>query len=181
MSTWWRRRLNDDAGLSLVEIIIAAFVLTVAILGLASAAISALRGLSDAQMRQEATSLAAESLEVARSYDFEDLAVRDGDTNVPGSGATFDPLEGSHDDIDPGSSGEDMLIDSDGAVRWETDAPHYEEGRFALRTYVTDPADHDGVVRVTALVEYRVPGGAREVRFSTFIADAERGVESGGN
>lgn len=181
MSAWWRRRLDGDAGLSLVEIIIAAFVLTVAILGLASAAISALRGLSDAQMRQQATALAAESLEVARSYDFDDLAMRDGDSSVPSPGAAFDPLEGAIDDLDPAGEGEDLLIDGDGAVRWQDGSPHLEEGTFELRTYVTEPDDHDGVLRVTALVEYTVPGGGREVRFSTFIADAERGVEPGGS
>ncbi len=161
---------GDEAGIGLVEVVIAMFVLSVALLGLASAGITSMRSLSDSQFRQRATAMATESLELARSYTFERVANEDGDHAF----TDFDPENGTDDD--PGST-EELITDPAGEVTGEVH--HADDGRLELRTYVTDPADPDDVDarRVTAVVRYSVPGATeREVRFSTLIAEAARGL-----
>lgn len=162
-------RHNDQRGFGMVEFMIAAFILSVALLAIASAAFASLRAMSDSQLRQQATAMATESLEVVRSYPWSAIALREGDAFTP---ASFDHEQGTRSS--PGA-GELTIITPTGAV---TGAVHTRtEGTLSLITVVTQPPDSMASRRVTAVVTYDGPGGAyREVRFSTLVAEAERGL-----
>jgi type II secretory pathway pseudopilin PulG len=162
------RDLTDESGLGLIEVMIAILLLAVGLMAVASVGFSSLRAMSDSQSRQIATAMATESLEVARSHRYATLAMNTSDPGVP---AQFDHESGTAEA--PGT-GEDVIATPSGSV---TGAIHARtEGSFELNTFVTQPEDH-GTRRVTAIVAYAGPGGAaREVRFTTLIAEASRGL-----
>lgn len=164
-----RSRLACDDGISLVEVLVAMVVLVVAVLGLASAATSSLISLQDSRTRQRAAALATESLEFARSYDYSDVAMRTGDPLVP-AGGQFSPNDGTANN--PGS-GEAIVQAAIGAV---TGNSHNRSAEgLTLRTFVTQPSD-PALRRVTVVVEWTGRGSRREVRYSTLVSDASRGL-----
>ena len=79
-----RRRFPSDEGMSLIEVLIAAFILTVALLAMAGVAGSSITSVSDSRQRQLATTKASRAVEAARDLAYEQLF-------MPAPGVTFDP------------------------------------------------------------------------------------------
>lgn len=174
------REVVDEAGLTLLEVIIAVFVLSVAVMALAGVAITSLASVRISRDRDLASSAASAVLEAARAVDFEQLAMNDADSPP----ATF-----SHD----GSTSEPTVVASDGAITpfactpadpsacWFEYGPY--AGRHSVTTYVTwfDDPTVEGTKngrRVTAVVTWDDPGveSTRTVRQSTVVAEARRGL-----
>lgn len=172
--------MANERGLTLIEVIIAVFVLAVAVLALASVAVTSLASVRISRDRDQATSAASAALEAARTLAYENLAMNDADSPP----ATF-----SHD----GSTSEPTIVTSDGAVSpfqcapadpsscWFSYAPYAE--RHTVSTYVTWfddptlPGNRDGK-RVTTVVSWEDPGAepTRELRQSTIVAESRRGL-----
>jgi Tfp pilus assembly protein PilV len=86
-----RLRDHDEEGLSLVEIMVAAFILSVALLALASTATSSLISLSVSLGRQEAMDAASAMIEDLRRTNYAVVALDASDPNV----AALDPATAS--------------------------------------------------------------------------------------
>jgi hypothetical protein len=69
------RRLRDEGGFGLVELMVAFVVLNVAVLGMAAAAGTTLRSLDSSKKRQQAVTLATGALEAARSLPYKELVM----------------------------------------------------------------------------------------------------------
>ena len=157
-----RARLDDEAGLGLVEIVIAVFILTVGLAALAATAIPALGSLQNSRDRQAATAMATASLERARTYPMSQLAMDSGLEPCPS-----DLIELDRD----GDLAETPVCDSDGLVN--DGSPHwYESAGRTARTYVTNVEEAPGARRVTVVVSWQRGNQDFEVRSSTVVAGA---------
>ncbi len=173
---------DPEAGLTLIEALIAVFVLSIAVLAIAAVSVDSLTGLRQGRNRQEATDLASAELEFARGLGFEDSVMLD---------AQVDPLVDpyvrvasgtkrfAHDCAGPestcggGTTFEDLVVDTAGGL----DPYLRSTGRYTVRTYVTWADAGQTQKRVTTVVTWfdarRGPGQVRE---STIIARSERGL-----
>lgn len=161
-----RARLDDEAGLGLVEVVIAVFILTIGLAALAATAIPALGSLQNSRDRQAATAMATASLERARTYPMAQLAIAqsvcdDTDADI-----------GSEVEIDrAGTLTEAPICATGGLV--EDGSPHWydSEGR-AVRTWVTEMDEAPGARRITVVVAWQRGNQSFEVRSSTVVAGA---------
>jgi type II secretory pathway pseudopilin PulG len=177
-----RLRLDDESGMSLLEVIIAMFVLAVSILGLASVASASLVSVRASRDRQAATDVATSMLEFMRLSDFGSIAMLDADADgkADGPGAS----------CDGGTDGEPYVLttntSTDAHLRYQDIGLGAGEN-ITLTTIVTwydDPAD--GVqacadvpketkrVRVTAT--WTDGTTTRSVVEETLVSPADRGL-----
>lgn len=167
-----RLRFDDEAGISLIEVMMATFVLAVAILGLASVASASLVSLRISRDRQAATDAATSTLESMRLEQFGSVALLESDVS---------PL-GSCDDV----TGEAYVTTTDPSLALPIEeAGLGPKGNITVRTRVTwvdegndqDCADSERNfkrVRVTASWEDR--GELRQLVEETVVAPAGRGL-----
>lgn len=175
---------GDDSGLSLVELLVAVTLLTVAVLMLASVSIASLSSLRDSRLRQEGSDAVSRAIELARSHSYGELAMDAGDpllTSDPRiSAGAFDP-----DGDDGCLPAEELVTSADGPIigdPYQRD-PSGPTG-LTVRTYITDVGEvrcgtayPEDVRRVTAVASWTGPeGDAGELRKHTLIVPAERGV-----
>lgn len=153
---------------------IAGFILTVALMGMASVASGTLQSVSSSQARQEATTAVTRALESARSLGYDQLALHSDQYN---DGELFD-WDGPSGD----APSEQYYATSDGLVDGGG-FPYFEDRTsYSLVTLVTahQVQRADGVLvtdparRVTAVATFS--GGRGEVRQSTIVARADRGL-----
>jgi type II secretory pathway pseudopilin PulG len=71
---WWHL-IDDEDGLGLIEVMVATFILGVALLALASVGTTSLVSLRVTRDREQATNAASAAIEAARSRDFSGLAL----------------------------------------------------------------------------------------------------------
>lgn len=177
--------------MTLIELMVAIFILAVAILAIAGTAASSIQSVRVSRDRDVATSAASGAIEAARAIEFERLALNSsnsftGDARVTGSPPTF-----AHDE----SNYEPLAVSSSGAIAPYTCTPAdpgactstWFDGygafssRHTVSIYVTDYDDptiagsRDGR-RITAIASWRDSGVTRTVRQSTIVAEATRGV-----
>lgn len=149
------RRLHDDEeGVSLVEALVAVVILSTAMLALVATAATSTTSLRLSRDRQQATQTASAALEDVRDMAWDELVLAD----VPAPPADFE--------------GEPTVSDAGGPL------PHIlVDGRFTTTTYVTwADAPTNTLKRVTAITSWEDRGSTREVRESTLVAIAERGL-----
>lgn len=154
--------------MTLVEILIAVFILAVAVIALAGTAASSLKSVRISRDRQDATQLASTILEEARGLPFEDVILDTAD--APPNG--FDPVTGTGG-CDPASAGCEAVVKLSGGS-----IDHVRTtGRHTATTYVSEVEGTSGKqVRVTAFVSWSDGGNERTVREETLIAQATRGL-----
>lgn len=112
MRKWTCRRLADEAGISLVEMMVALMIFTVAAFALLGGLIASAQSVLDQQLRADATRVATQQLESARTADFDTLAIgTDNQTVTTGNGRqmtvertvewidAFDPDAGTNQDV----------------------------------------------------------------------------------
>jgi prepilin-type N-terminal cleavage/methylation domain-containing protein len=154
-----RNRGRADEGFSLIEMLIAMFVVGVGLMALASVAITTVRTVRVSRERQDALQLASTVLEDARSFDYGRLALAtaDYDPTAPGNPSQYD--------------GENIHAVVDGEV------PHtYTDGPHSVTNWVTwANADHTAK-RVISVVSWTDAGSSRTVTESTLVTDARRGL-----
>ena len=162
----------EEAGFSIVEVLMASVILAVGLLALASTAIPSVRALHVAEGRQAATAAATRNLEIVRQLPYDRLAMEDGTF----SAGTYDP------DGD-GPLGDELLaVDTDGAI--VEALPYWGETgeQITLETRVTlwcdsgppcdTLGDEDGR-RVTVTASWRTGNGDHSTRTSSIIARTE--------
>ena len=178
----WGRRLrrgpeDDEAGLSILETVLALSLFALAIIGLATSAGAGLRLTGESNSRQGATQVATRFIEAMRAADWNTLGMP--------SGQTYDTTAGSPDlrvdqtatpktfSVPPGSSLVEPLVDN-GNLPNGHKPTEVEQGarRFQAYQYVTIPAGTTDQKRATVIVTYRdtrASGGTAEVAMSTII------------
>jgi prepilin-type N-terminal cleavage/methylation domain-containing protein len=166
--------LASEQGFSMVEVIIAMFVFAVAVLGLASVAMSSVLSLRHTRDREQSTNAASAVLEEVRGRDFTDIF------------------------LDPAAytgcfEGEPVANDAVNASAGATAVPHVQsrgnDGVVEVTTYVTyaqeddsspgscDASDtEDDIKRVVTVARWVDRDGPREVRQETLITSGGRGL-----
>lgn len=171
---------DGEDGVSLIETMIAILVLSVGVLALASSAFASLTANGDARNRQLATDAMTAALESARAHDYDDLSMATGDIDADAdpyleTDGAGDPIfDHDGDGTDPA---EKLITDAAGPI-----SPYIvQEEQRTIRTYVTwfDNPDVAGSMdskRVTVVTTYDAGGTTRELRESTVVAKANRGL-----
>ena len=173
------RQRGDESGYSLVELIIATFILSVAILALASVALSTLSSLRITRDREQAVNAASAAIEDVRSRDFAAIAHAPGSIDIDRVPPGQLP-EGSSDTC----VGDEPIVEGavDDPVPFESTTGNL--GRITVHIIVTrtqdeddDPCEATGdLKRVRAIASWTDGGTQRALAQETLIADAGRGL-----
>jgi Tfp pilus assembly protein PilV len=159
-------RLHDEAGVSLVEVLVAVLLLTGAFMALSQVATTGLFSLRSTADRTTAMGLATQAVEAGRLLPWDRLALDEDD---------LDPQCGTLADIDRvGGSSEPVVCSASGGVN--ASLPYWgQDGRYELETYVTSISGYSNARRVTAVVRWQDRGQTMEIRNSNVVAAVERG------
>lgn len=181
MSWLTRPRPRDDAGLSLLESVVALTVAAVVLTGFAAVGITGVRTSLLARANQQAGDFLSQRIEQLRLMPFTGLTQTTADvTGKPGVTAS-----GAQRLYNPGTGAEPIALDDT-----QTGVPVVSNPRdgatadidnrvtFTLRTYITQPADSYGASyrRVTVEVDWTGHGLTRTRRISTLVTNSERGL-----
>jgi Tfp pilus assembly protein PilV len=171
------QRRNDDSGFTLVEAVVALFVLGVIFTALAAAAMGSLRASLISRVEQQAIDFATEALEKTRAADYYSLANVSADVSGDPAVSSCGP------DLcmDPGTGvAEPLVVSSSGSVN-----PHITQVSESLAnnvtmnlyTYITRPADSTAdYKRVTVVAKWAVAGNQRERAVSSLVTLTDRGL-----
>lgn len=156
------------------------FVLAVGVLALVSVATGSLSSLSRSEARQDAYTAATRSIELIRTYEWNQVALDPDEGLVADLLGGFDPIEGTVSD--PGASNTDAEVVVTSVNGLVAGMPHqFDDGRLNLRTVVTsyfdDPDNPDAEQRrITVVVEFTEGGRTEVVRQSTLVTRANWGI-----
>ena len=165
MSERSRRRFRDEAGVSLVEVMIAVLLLGTAFIALAQVATTGLFSLRAAADRTTAIGIATQAVEAARAQPWESLGMDLTDHSTR-CGETIAITQS-------GDVSETVLCVLGGI---ENELPFWgPDGMYEVETYITEIPGFVNARRATAVVRFQDQGRDREVRSSTVIAQVERG------
>ena len=142
-----RIRLGDEAGIGLVEVIMAIFILAVALLALGSVSITSLASLRDTRDREQATNAASAAIEDVRSRDYSDIVHAAGDVDPTRLPPGADPSVADAECFGLTAPGERIVYDTVGTpVPFERTAG--DGGAITVHTIVTyEGADCPGTER----------------------------------
>lgn len=142
-----------DEGMTLIEVLIAVFILSVAIIAMASAAVTSLHSLRVSRDRQDATQLASSTLERVRALPFDQVA-------HPSTPAVTGPFEGRTVVSGPAGQVANATTTSEG---------------FTVTTWVTWQTTNLEK-NIATIVSWTDGGETRSVRENTLLARARRGL-----
>lgn len=167
-------RWRDEPGFTLVEAVVALFVLAIIFTALAYAATGALRASLNSRAEQQAIDFATEAMETARQQDYYSLA----NQSTVSGGAVVSC--GSDKCIDPGTGSlEKLITSSTGTAQTEVpvDSALGNRVNFQVSTYVTDPDDARGdYKRITAVTTWTIGGKARSRSMTSLVTATNRGL-----
>lgn len=176
-----RRRWRDDqSGMSLVEIMIAVFVLSVGLLALASTAITSIVNIRVSRGRQEATDAASSLLEDLRRSDFSSIALDENDPEVTDYLTDVGGCDPDHE--------EPLVTTSQpgGLPRVQTFGPSGRVTAYLSVSWYDDPengdeacgdSDHDRrVKRVRVIAEWTDQDRTFSLEETTLVSDVDRGL-----
>lgn len=176
-----RARLDDESGMSLLEVVIATFVLAVAIVALASVASASLIQLRTSRDRQAATDAATSKLETMRLSEFSSVAMYGPEAPAQTCGAMKEePFVTTADQPNSLSPYQDAGLGPKGNITVETRVTWYDDPDH--------DADGDGsgtdacstvpkrVKRVTVEASWLDRGVRRSVVEETLVSPANRGL-----
>ena len=160
-------RARGDAGFTVVEALIASVLAAVLIFGLTMTVSSAFRSVKQSRVQQQATALAAEGLEFARSVDWAELATFPvhplSDPHVVGGTPTT--LNGPLLGLPAGETLVDVDSNPSAAIAREINET-WDDVQFGVFSYVTEvEAD---LRRVVVVVEWQV-GGTDHVEWTSSL------------
>ncbi len=163
-----RMRGPDDSGFTLVEAVVALFVLGVVFTALAAAAMGSLRASMNSRAEQQAIDFATEALEQARQGDYYSLGhdatdIAADTANVTSCSPTWC--------FNPGDGPEQLIIAAGGSVNPHTTVVSSTVNNgvnFQVSTYVTK--------RVTVVTRWNVGSLQRERRTSSLVTATSRGL-----
>ncbi|HWB72917.1 MAG TPA: prepilin-type N-terminal cleavage/methylation domain-containing protein, partial [Egibacteraceae bacterium] len=116
-----RRRLSGDDGLSLIEMLVAIFILSVALFALLGGLIASARSLADQRSRSAATRVASEHLEELRAQGFDALRTTASPFTVTRTldGRTYTIVTTlQEEDADPATAGGPTVMRITATVSW---------------------------------------------------------------
>lgn len=169
------RRAGDEDGLSLAELMVAVFVLSVGVLALAGVAGQSLVSLRQSRIREQATDAASAAIEQVRALPYDRINLLDSDPDLPsGLGGCFD------DEPLATTSLSDNAIDAFRHTAGSSD-------NIVVDTYITyfdidddnacGDADHDRISKhITVIATWDNGGIDGSVQVETVVADAGRGL-----
>lgn len=176
-----RKMRADEGGMSLIEIMIATFVLSVALLALASTAITSIVSLRVSRTRQEATDAASAMIENLRRADYATIAlsksevpvgVCDTDPSVAMPALGSQPYDEPVVTTElPGALPREQSFGPSGRVTVTTSVTWYDEENDGGCTH-TDR----GAKRVRVVAAWVDKGQTRTVEESTIVAPVDRGL-----
>lgn len=160
-----RRRLDDEAGVSLIEVLVAVFLLATAFTALAQVAVTGLWSLRGTADRTTAIGLATQAVEAGRSVPWDQLTLDENE---------FSAFCGDLVPIDDAGDIEEVIVCGAGGI---TDALPFwgPDGGYELETYVTSIPGFGNARRITAIVSWEDRGRERTVRTSNVVAQVDRG------
>jgi type II secretory pathway pseudopilin PulG len=172
---WWHL-IDDEEGLGLVEVMVAIFVLGVALLALASVGTTSLVSLRVTRDREQATNAASAAIEDARARDFSGLALASGSVTVASIPAAALPGGSTAACFDGEAVVTDAVLNP---VPFERNVGN--GGRIRLHTLVTYPegtctAPVTDLKRVVAIASWQDGAQTRFVQQETLVASAGRGL-----
>ena len=166
------RRVRSDEGFSLIEATTAMVLVIIIFVGLMQSLAISLRSLRENRLQQQATVLALEGIEFARSLTWDELAMNPAhdpdDPNVS---------NGKLDGKDWGFTGQEQLVEIDevpGALNPYLTTEILDKTTFDTYSYVTDAGG--GLRRVMVVVEWNSGGNAdHQHATSTLISEVSAG------
>jgi hypothetical protein len=164
---WGRsRRMSEEDGVSLVEVLVAVLLVTGAFMAMSQVATIGLFSLRSTADRTTATGLATQAVEAGRQLPWAELALH---------AVELDPQCGTLADIDRvGGRSEPVVCSVAGGVT--ASLPFWgQDGPYELETYVTSIDGFVNARRVTSVVRWQDRGRTMEVRNSNVVAAVERG------
>lgn len=147
------RFVEEEDGVSLIEALVAVIILSTAILALVATAATSTVSLRLSRDRQQAVQTASAALEDVRNMNWDALVLAD----TPTPPATFET---------------ETVVSATGGPLSHV----VSDGRFTTTTYVTWANAAETLKRVTTITAWDDRGMTREVRESTLVAIAERGL-----
>lgn len=176
-----RRWREDQSGMSLVEIMIAVFVLSVGLLALASTAITSIVSLRVSRGRQEATDAASALIEDLRRSDFSSIALDETDplvsdylTDEGGCDPDFDePIVTTSQ---PGGLLREQTFGPSGRVTVHTSVSWYDENDDPALVTCSDSAHTKRVKRVRVVAKWEDGDRTFDLEEWTLVAPVDRGL-----
>jgi len=162
-----RRRYAADGGFSLVEAIVASFIVVVLFAGFGRSLGTAYLGSKDNAAAQEATAIGVEQLEFARSLDWFHIAMSAVDAEAPLIDDTLGVLLASETGLD---ADEPLVVDPEDGLIEPTGSETVDGVNYSVWRFVSDAPD--GLRRVVVLIEWQAQGAVSRHRTSTLIAEA---------
>ena len=176
-----RIRLGDEAGIGLVEVIMAIFILAVALLALGSVSITSLASLRDTRDREQATNAASAAIEDIRSRDFRDIVHATGDVDPSKLPPGANPSVATTSCFDMTGAGERIVYDTAGTpVPFERTAG--DGGHITVHTIITyEGADCAGserspLKRITVIASWNDGPNSSVVIQETQVTAVARGL-----
>ncbi len=160
---------RGDAGFTLVEAAVAVFLVVILIVGLTQALVASLAAQAETRRQEQATVLAIEAIEYARSVPWVELGL-DPDANpadplVITSGPNHF-LDGSYVNLPT----DELIVEFAGGLISPMTTETLDGQTFVVKTYVTD-VDTE-LRRVTAVAEWVTHSTTRRHQTSTLISEA---------
>jgi type II secretory pathway pseudopilin PulG len=168
---------RSESGITLVEVLVAIFILSVALLALGSTATASLLSLGESRDREQATNAASAAIEAARARDFGALSVDAGEplSSLPTPVASMLGVSGN-------CAGTERVV-QDAASIDPLPLVHQAGNNNAITVYtLVSWADQPctattaDMKRVVALATWNDRGTLRSVRNETLVAPAGRGL-----
>jgi type II secretory pathway pseudopilin PulG len=157
---------GHDSGFTLIEAAVAASILIMIITGFGYTLGGTFNGSHDNLVAQEATALAVEQIEYARSLPWDDVAMTSLATGAPAMDQTQGVLLAAEADLDEDES---LVVDEDGRVS-PTEVETIDGQSFTIWRYVSDAGG--GIRRYLVIVEWSIDGVVSNHRNSTLISEA---------
>lgn len=186
---------DDEAGITLVEIMISLLILGLVLTTFFTVITGGLQSLSDSGNRQDSSQLSTQSIETLRSVSPAEVALKV-DPLDPGASvdvAAFSNCTADVDDdadgtidrtapgFDPDDAGpvacEELVTTPQGAVRPALPFNGTSDGVTVTTapTYVAEAGVQSDVVRVTVVLDYELQNGPQQVRRQAYFSEVSRG------
>jgi type II secretory pathway pseudopilin PulG len=161
-----RKLTSHDSGFSIIEALVAASILLVIFAGFGSTLGGAFNGAEDNDVAQEATALAVEQIEFARSLTWDGVAMTALASGAPAMDQTQGVLLADEADL---VEDESLIVDGDGRIS-PKEIETIDGQSFTIWRYVSDAGG--GIRRFLVIIEWQLDGVVSHHRNSTLISEA---------
>ena len=160
--------INTESAFTLVELMVAMFIVVLLFLAFGRALTTSLQTSRENRLAQEATGIASEYIEMARSLTWAELGMSSIDAQAPLLGESGDTLSAT---VTGGESDEPLVYTVDGVVSPKV-VESIDDTSFDVWAYVSETGD---LRRVVIEVRWVVEAGSRSFRTSTLVSEVTAG------